>query len=76
MTTLNSTGSVRLLSWDDLRAKGIKDSKPTIYRKIKRKDGSFPKPVYPGKSPAWIEHEVDAYIMGLVTARDASKMEA
>ena len=35
---------VRLLGWEDLRAKGIKDSKPTIYRKIK--DGRFPRPIY------------------------------
>ena len=46
---------VRLLGWDDLRAKGIKNSKPTIYRKIKA--GRFPRPIYPGKSPAWVEWE-------------------
>ena len=40
---------VRLLGWDDLRAKGIKDSKPTIYRKIKA--GRFPRPIYPGERP-------------------------
>ena len=34
---------VRLLGWDALRAKGIKDSKPTIYRKIKA--GRFPRPI-------------------------------
>ena len=42
--------TIKLLGWDDLRAKGIKNSKPTIYRKIKA--GRFPRPVYPGKSPA------------------------
>ena len=34
--------TVRLLGWDDLRARGIEDSKPTIYRKIKA--GKFPRP--------------------------------
>ena len=27
--------SIKLLGWDDLRDRGIKNSKPTIYRKIK-----------------------------------------
>jgi predicted DNA-binding transcriptional regulator AlpA len=61
---------IRLLGWDDLRARCIKDSKPTIYRKIKA--GKFPAPVYPGKSPAWPEHEIDAHILGLIAQRDAS----
>jgi predicted DNA-binding transcriptional regulator AlpA len=65
--------TVRLLGWDDLRAKGIKDSKPTIYRKIKAE--KFPAPVYPGKSPAWPEHEIDAYILGLIVSRDARRAE-
>ena len=43
--------------------RGIKDSKPTIYRKIK--GGKFPRPVYPGKSPAWPEHEIDSYIRSI-----------
>ena len=60
---------VRLLGWDDLRAKGIISSKPTIYRRIKA--GHFPKPVYPGKSPAWPEHEIDAYHLSLIAQRDA-----
>jgi hypothetical protein len=34
-TEMHRQQPVRLLGWDDLRAKGIKDSKPTIYRKIK-----------------------------------------
>jgi predicted DNA-binding transcriptional regulator AlpA len=71
--TLNEQ-PMRLLGWDDLRARGIKDSKPTIYRKIKA--GKFPAPVYPGKSPAWPEHEIDAHILGLIAQRDASTTEA
>ena len=59
---------VRLLGWDDLQAKGITSSKPTIYRRIKA--GQFPKPVYPGKSPAWPEHEIDAFLLSLIAQRD------
>lgn len=69
MTTSQSTGPIRLLNWEDLRARGIKDSKPTIYRKIKA--GKFPTPVYNGKFPAWLESEINAHIMGLIAARDA-----
>ena len=70
---MKTNGPIRLLGWDDLRAKGIKDSKPTIYRKIKA--GKFPAPVYPGKSPAWPEREIDAHILGLIAQRDASTAE-
>ena len=69
----NENRPVKLLGWDDLRAKGIKDSKPTIYRKIKA--GKFPPPVYPGKSPAWPENEINAYILSLIAQRDASLAE-
>ena len=51
----------RLNDWDDLRERwGFKYSKPTIYRKIK--DGSFPKPVYIGQSPAWTDEQLAAFI--------------
>ena len=66
MTELHS---IKLLGWDDLRDRGIKDSKPTLYRKIK--SGKFPKPVCPGKSPAWPEHEIDAHLLSLIAQRDA-----
>jgi Prophage CP4-57 regulatory protein (AlpA) len=65
MTDLHS---IKLLGWDDLRDRGIKDSKPTIYRKIK--SGKFPRPVYPGKSPAWPEHEIDSHLLSLIEQRD------
>ena len=67
--TMTDTHSIKLLGWDDLRDRGIKDSKPTLYRKIK--SGKFPKPVYPGKSPAWPEHEIDAHLLLLIAQRDA-----
>jgi predicted DNA-binding transcriptional regulator AlpA len=66
LITSNSTASVRLLSWEDLRERGIKDSKPTIYRRLKA--GKFPRPVYAGKSPSWAEHEIDAYIRDLIAS--------
>jgi len=66
--------SIKLLGWDDLRDRGIKDSKPTIYRKIKA--GKFPPPVYPGKSPAWPEHEIDAHILSLIARRDTNRGDA
>ena len=69
----SDTQQIRLLGWDDLRAKGIKDSKPTIYRKIKA--GKFPAPVYPGKSPAWPEHEINSHILRLIAQRDSSTTE-
>ena len=65
--------SVKLLGWADLKERGIKDSKATIYRKVKAR--KFPTPVHPGKSPAWPEHEIDAYILGLIAQRDSSTRE-
>ena len=64
--------TIRLLGWEDLRPKGIKVSQPTIYRKIKA--GKFPPPVYPGKSPAWPEHEIDAPLLSLIAQRDAAEV--
>jgi predicted DNA-binding transcriptional regulator AlpA len=77
LNDLTRQAPVKLLGWDDLRAKGIKDSKPTIYRKIKTGQfpRPFPRPVYPGKSPAWPEHEIDAHILSLIAKRDASVAE-
>ena len=72
--TSNDSRPVKLLGWDELKERGIKDSKPTIYRKVKA--GRFPAPVYPGKSPAWPEHEIDAHILGLIAERDAATTEA
>ena len=69
---MNQQVPMKLLGWEDLKARGIKDSKPTIYRKIKA--GRFPVPVHPGKSPAWPEHEIDAYIMSLIAQRDAAEV--
>ena len=72
ITDSHPPNSLRLLGWDGLRAKGIKDSKVTVYRKLKHRPPLFPKPVYPGKFPNWIEHEIDLYILWLIVQRDAS----
>ncbi len=68
--TLNEP--LRLLGWDDLRARGIKDFEPTIYRKIKA--GKFPNPSLSGESPGRPEHEIDAHIMSLIAQRDAAEV--
>jgi len=64
---------VKLLGWDGLKQRGIKDSKATIYRKVKA--GKFPVPIHPGKSPAWPEHEINAYLLDLIARRDSSTRE-
>ncbi len=67
MRTLDSNEPVQLIGWDGLKAKGIKISKPTIYRKMK--EGKFPAPIYVSKFPAWIEREVDDYLLSLAGDR-------
>jgi predicted DNA-binding transcriptional regulator AlpA len=65
---------MRLLSWEDLRERGIQHSRSQLWRKIRQ--GSFPRPVYVGKFPAWPEAEIDTYIESLVARRDGKVMEA
>jgi predicted DNA-binding transcriptional regulator AlpA len=60
----------RLLGWHDLRGKGILKSRAQINRDIRA--GVFPRPVYPGRSPAWVEAEVDEHIAALIKKRDAT----
>ena len=59
---------MRLLSRDDLVARGISLNKATIWRKLKA--GEFPRPVKVGNRLAWVEGEIDEYIAGLVAKRD------
>jgi prophage regulatory protein len=60
---------LRLLSYDDLRAKGINWSRQWIRELISR--GKFPKPVQIGEAtPRFVEEEVDAMIRDLIHARD------
>jgi prophage regulatory protein len=60
---------MRLLSRDDLAAKGISLNKATIWRKLKI--GEFPRPVKIGNRLAWVEQEIDEYIARLVAKRDS-----
>jgi prophage regulatory protein len=65
---------MRMLTIDDLRAKGIKWSRQHIHRKVRR--GEFPRPVKLGSSTnAWPESEVDAFLEARVAERDAAVAE-
>jgi prophage regulatory protein len=60
----------RLLSYDDLRERGIKLSKLQLWRMAR--DGKFPKPVKLSHSRnAWVEAEVDKWLDALVENRSA-----
>jgi predicted DNA-binding transcriptional regulator AlpA len=59
---------VKLLAFEDLREKGIRKSKAQVNRDIKAK--AFPAPVRYGRSPAWVEAEIDEWIVALVAKRD------
>jgi predicted DNA-binding transcriptional regulator AlpA len=59
-----------LLGYDDLSAKGIPYSRASIYRKIR--NGTFPRPIKLGENKiAWLDHEIDAWIAALATARNS-----
>ena len=60
----------RLLDRNDLRARGIKYSRPHLDRLMK--GGKFPKSIALGANRrAWLEHEIDAFIASRIAARDA-----
>ena len=69
-TSTNCTPHVRLLSFEQLReVKGIPYCRQHIGRLEKR--GQFPKHItLAGSAIAWLEHEVDAWIMERAAARD------
>jgi predicted DNA-binding transcriptional regulator AlpA len=62
--------SPRILSYEDLKARGIKFSRQWIRELIK--DGKFPNSVMlgSGHSVGFIEEEIDAWIEGLIAKRD------
>jgi predicted DNA-binding transcriptional regulator AlpA len=60
---------MRLLSREDLVARGLNLNKATIWRKLKA--GEFPRPVMVGNRLAWVEGEIDEYIAGLIAKRDS-----
>jgi prophage regulatory protein len=58
-----------LLSYDDLQRKGIRRSKPQLWRD--ERDGRFPKRVYPSPGRvAWVESEIDEHIRTIIADRD------
>ncbi|MFZ2159336.1 MAG: AlpA family phage regulatory protein [Bradyrhizobium sp.] len=60
-----------LIPYTALKAKGIPYSKPHLWRL--EKAGKFPKRVPIGESRyAYVEEEIDAYVAGLITARDTA----
>jgi prophage regulatory protein len=65
------TMSRRLLSYEDLPAKGINYSRAHIFRLIKQ--GKFPKPVKGvSKANGFVEDEIDALVEKRVAERDTA----
>jgi prophage regulatory protein len=60
----------RLLDRNDLRARGIKYSRPHLDRLMKA--GKFPRHIKLGENRnAWLAHEIDAWIDSRIAERDA-----
>jgi prophage regulatory protein len=61
----------RLLSYYDLRERGIRLSRVQLYRLYR--EGLFPRPVRIGGGIRnyWIESEIDAYLAAAIAKRDA-----
>jgi prophage regulatory protein len=60
---------MRVLSYPELKAKGVRYSKPHLHRMIKA--GTFPKPINLGPNAvAFIEEEVDAWLKSKRDERD------
>lgn len=63
---------VKLLSADDLRARGVRLSKSQLYNLMKQ--GSFPRPIkVGGRSVAWPEPEIDAWLQERMDERGEAK---
>jgi predicted DNA-binding transcriptional regulator AlpA len=63
-----------LLDYDDLRAKGIKLNRVTIWRLVRA--DRFPKPIkVGGLRNCWVEKEIDAYIESRIASRDDALTE-
>jgi prophage regulatory protein len=57
-----------LLRYNDLASKGVRYSRPHLWRLIKA--GRFPKPIKGlGSENCWLESEIDAHIEACVVAR-------
>jgi prophage regulatory protein len=71
MEKISQTGAyARLLSREELKARGISYSRAQLYRKVK--DGSFPRPVRLGENKvAWLSVEIDQWIEAISAARNS-----
>jgi prophage regulatory protein len=63
-----------LITYDDLRSKGIVYSKPHLWKL--EKANKFPRRVMIGARYAYVESEVDAWIDSMIAARDAGRSAA
>lgn len=61
--------AVKLIGDDDLQQKGIRLSRMQRWRLIRA--GKFPAPIKIGNKNAWVESEIDAWIVGRIRERDA-----
>jgi prophage regulatory protein len=63
---------MRLLGYEDLKAKGINYSRPHLWRLIKA--GLFPRPMKfgPGSRNSWVDEEIDDLIKRRLAERDNS----
>lgn len=61
---------MRFLTYDDLKTKGVRYSKPHLWRLIK--EGKFPPPIKGlGSQNVWTEPEIDAAVAERVAAAAA-----
>lgn len=66
---------MQLISWDELKDRGIPYSRAQLYRKIR--DETFPRPVKLGDNrTAFVAAEIDQWIEDRIAARDAAETEA
>ena len=65
---------MRFLSYDDLKARGIRYSRMHIHRLVHA--GKFPRPVKLGTGPNgtnfWPDDEIDQYLNNCIAPRDAA----
>jgi prophage regulatory protein len=63
---------VRLISYEELKLKGIRYSRDHVRRL--GQEGKFPRPVHlgGGRRVAFIESEIDEYLAAQIAARDAA----
>jgi prophage regulatory protein len=62
---------MRLIEFNGLRNKGIPHGRVQIWRKVKA--GDFPAPVKIGHRNAWVESEVDQWIVARIRERDSAR---